>query len=693
MARLVGEGGLIARAMGDAFESRPEQVRMAQGVARALAARSTFLVEAGTGVGKSFAYLAPAMARACADGEVVVIATNTIALQEQLIRRDVPTLARALRLSGDSGGEPLDGLAPTVAPLKWALVKGRANYLSIRRLRLASQRQGRLFGDGDAIASLHVIEDWAYTTTDGTLSTLPVLSRPEAWDHARSDADNCMGRKCPHYQDCFYQRSRREAEKSNLIICNHAIFLSDLALRSKGLGLLPRFDHVIIDEAHALEENAGEHFGLTLTEGRIAHLMRILYDPRRRTGYLAQLGADRAQGADEAVAATMRVADASREFFDSWQEVIETSGSGQQSLRIQAPGVVANTLTPALKELALRLKSLQDASESDADRHELNSYARRAADLSQTAEALSEQSLPECVYWAELAETAGRAWRPRVELACAPLDVSGILRESLFQAGYGVVLTSATLATGSGFDHAQSRLGCEDATCLRLGSPFAFARQVVVYVDRTMPSPKSAVGSDQQRAYLDALGQRIIAHVSATRGGAFVLFTSLATLRAVARACRPALQELGILVLAQGVDGSRTEILERFKEAGNAVLFGAASFWQGVDVKGDALRCVIITKLPFDAPDRPLIQARWERMEAEGRDPFREDSLPRAVIRFKQGFGRLIRSATDTGRVVVLDPRIATAPYGRAFLSAIPEGVRIISEFGDGDPRTESDHF
>jgi ATP-dependent DNA helicase DinG len=745
---ILAPGGLIAGQIGPHFEPRPEQLEMARGVLEAMASRSHLLVEAGTGVGKSFAYLVPAMMRAAERGETVLVATNTIALQEQLIRKDVPLLQSLMDPQDHDDAD----WTPKIRPI---LVKGRGNYVSIRRLRLASQRQDRLFADPAARRSLHVIEDWAMTTTDGTLSTLPPVERAGVWDKLQSDSGNCMGRKCPTYDQCFYQSARRQLENANVLICNHALFFSDLALRTQDYGFLPRYDHVILDEAHGVEDAASDHFGVSLAEGRVMHLLSTLLHQRSHKGYLPQLATLIGEG--DGVMRAMRLVDdathATRAFFDSllallpgsrrdeipdgadaessWMDRGRKRGGGDSAraagtTRIREPGVVANVLTPALRELSLRLKSLREEVKNDADKFELNAYAVRAEMIATDAETLVSQAMPAAAYWVEA--TGGEfsdddgpgAGRRRVTLGCAPIEVAPLLKERLFSGECSVVLTSATLATRgtkegetresaeTAFAHALSRLGCEGARTLQLGSPFDYASQVEMYVDPVPmsfrggprrparrdepvfePDPEwfGGVGTheDASTSDLTPMSAAVLRHVRETDGGAFVLFTSFAQLNACAAELAGPLSRLGLPLLAQGRDGSRSHILERFRENEGSVLFGAASFWQGVDVRGRGLRNVIITKLPFEPPDRPMTQARSELIESRGGNAFMEDSLPRAVIRFKQGFGRLIRSKSDRGRVVVLDDRIIRARYGRVFLSALPPGVRVRVVGQDGE--------
>ena len=679
--------GPIAEAFGERYEARGEQLGMADAVQRTMENRAHLLAEAGTGVGKSYAYLVPAIIRAICFGERVVVSTHTIALQEQLISRDIPLLQRVLQpvLLAQPGSR---------SELHASLVKGRGNYLSIRRLELASKRRLKLFGDEPSRRSLGTIEEWAYATTDGTLSTLPQLEKPGVWDRVQSDSGNCMGRKCPRYSQCFYQNARRDMERANLLVTNHALFFSDLALRSRGTGFLPKYDHVVLDEAHTVEDVAADHFGLSLTEGRVMHLLGVLLNSRTNKGYLANLELPDDRMVLAAANAVAEAEAAAREFFGSLGvvagEARDGGGGAGASMRVREPEIVGNSVSPAFGELAGRLKrikeSLPEEPQFEADRFELNSYIIRAGEIAHACEQLIAQKQPGCVYWIDA--TRSSTGRPRVSIACAPIDVGPILAEELFGRDFSVCLTSATLATssrddGQGFEHAIARLGAAGASTLRLGSPFDYASQARLIVDERVGTP----GRGLDHGYEQRLAAAIVEHVGATRGGAFVLFTSHRLLRAMARACRDPLGRLGIDVHAQEADGSRALILERFRGDPGSALFGAASFWQGVDVPGESLRNVVITRLPFDPPDRPLAEARAERLKEQGKDPFREDSLPRAVIRFKQGFGRLIRSASDSGRVVVLDPRLVTARYGSMFMRAMPEGVPV--DRYEGEPLTQ----
>lgn len=671
---ILGDAGPIATLLGEGYEPRDQQIAMSRAVERTLEERTHLLVEAGTGVGKSFAYLVPAMMGAITNRETVVVATNTIALQEQIVKKDIPLLDRALDQHGHC---------------KSVLVKGRGNYMSIRRLKLASERKNKLLGEPAQRRSLDQIEDWAYETEDGTLSTLPQLERQGVWTHVMSDSANCMGRKCPHYNECFYQSARREMEGAQVLVCNHALFFSDLALRSMGTGFLPDYDHVILDEAHGVEDAAADHFGVRLTEWRVQFLLNQLYNAKTGKGYLSDIALQ--AGDMEPIAKAHKLVDHARRvcegFFDDLYR-LSTSGKLVNG-RMREPNLIENHLSQVMNDLSVRLKRLKEVVTREPDQFELNAYSIRAAEIGDHAHALLEQTLPNCVYWTESTQGTGRGG-PKVTLSCSPIEVAPILREHLFGQECSVVLTSATLSTRqvsedeepehaeTAFAHTLSRLGAEGSKTLQLGSPFDYRSQVRVIVDTTVPSPGYQRNRNPgEENFDDAIASRVHDQVVATDGGAFVLFTSYKLLHRTADRLRRPLESLGMRVWVHGRDGSRTQILDEFRDHDRGVLFGAASFWQGVDVRGSALRNVIITRLPFDPPDRPIVEARGEKIRESGGDPFRDDALPRAVIRFKQGFGRLIRSATDTGQVVILDPRVLKTGYGKSFLRSIPGGVEI----------------
>lgn len=691
----LGPYGAIAQAMKAvhgvrSYEDRPAQRAMAAEVTRTFNEGGVALLEAGTGIGKSLGYLVPALRWAAANGERTIVSTNTITLQEQLVTKDLPFLQKAL----------------SDQPVRFALLKGWRNYLCLQRLEQAQGAGAALFEDNIA-GDVAMISEWAKKTIDGSLSDLPTTPRSEVWDEVAAEPDLCGRLKCSFYDKCFLFKARKEAAMADVVVVNHHLLLSDVAVRRVSQNwddsaVLPAYKRLIIDEGHHLEDAAASHLGASVTRRALARLFGRL--ERRGKGLLPALEARLRGWNDLHSTASLdlvqeRLVPSAATARDRTQLLFEllTVMMAEENVNVfrltdafaQHPawkGGVDHTLDELLKEIAALadgLRLIRERLESDEKKSEelapllgeVRGVSRRLANAGDAlARALRTPPDGEpVVRWIELTGKPGP--ERNIALHCVPLNLAPVLRDDLFGRVESAVITSATLATEDGFDFLERRLGIDTLdmphTSAMYPSPFDYPNQALLVLPTDLPAP-----NEDPRAHLTAVGEQLRDLIVASDGGLFALFTSHRDVREMAERLRDVGYDARWPLLVHGEE-PRDVLLQRFRDSGRAVLLGTATFWEGVDVPGDALRGLLIAKLPFRVPSEPMVAAQCEAIESRGGNSFAEFMLPHASLRLKQGFGRLIRTATDRGVVVLSDPRVLTKRYGRELLDGLPPARRI----------------
>ena len=622
------EGALSSRLEG--FEYRSQQMDMAGAVEEAFGNAKHLIGEAGTGTGKSLAYLIPAILWAVENNKKVVISTYTKTLQHQILNHDIPLLRDKL------------GIA-----FRYALCMGNENYLSLRRLKRSAQ--AGLFTQVDEESQWEGVFNWAGETETGYRSDLPFEILPQVWEEVGRQKDLCLGKNCETHSSCFYFKARKKWFGAHLLIVNHHLFFANVANAG---AVLPAFDAVIFDEAQNLEEAATQFLGLEVSNSHLIYFLDRLHNPRTKRGLLTRIDHDSVPHLRKLVMSARQAVEA---FFN---HLLEEYGKKDRVLRFYKPPVLDNNIYVPLEALREGLKSLEGGLHSEEDRVDASAAAERCFEFNNSLSAILNQHMRGYVYWIEITPRKRFA---RVVLRGVPIHVAEELQAQVFDKIDRIVMTSATLTTSKGFEFIKERIGFQADEELSLDAPFDYPSQSLLYVPDDLPEP-----GDEAGVYVEGISSRCRELVELSGGKTFILFTSYALLNQVYER----LDDMHFQLLRQG-DMPTGLMIKKFKEK-PSVIFGTNSFWQGVDIPGDALQSVIITKLPFDVPKEPLTEARIEELRRQNIDPFKHYQIPRAIIQLKQGFGRLIRKKTDTGVVSIRDSRMRRRGYGKQFIASLP---------------------
>jgi len=620
------------------FEARPQQTAMKEHIQRCFDKNLHAMVEAGTGVGKSLAYLLPAIEWSQKNGKKVIVSTFTKALQEQLMHKELPRLRKLSSMN-----------------FQYALCLGSNNFLCKRRFH--KNNLPELYRSSKDQEESKKIAQWVDTTPTGLVTDLPFEPNFKIWEQFNRDSDLCMRRKSPYFEECFYYKQQKEIQRADILVTNHHLFFAHVASGGK---VLPNVDAVIFDEAHTLEDVATEYFGVKISNDSLKFHLDSVHSASHEGGLLRRL-----KFSLHDIKAGKKIVDKAREASNAFfSKIMDKLGTQSQKTRVRQKGLVDNILKGPLKDLIDFSKELLLSVQTKEDERELMAMINKLQKISDHLEIFLNIQEADCVYWVEI---EARSRGARCSLNKAPLQIADMFRSQILERYHPVIVVSATLTANGSFDSMKSSLGFDDqASTLMLDSPFDYAKNVLLYLPQSMPDPGGVQESKEFDAKALEETKRLIDLI---QGGIFVLFTNIELMRRVAQVLKQAFPHLSIM--EQG-DMPPHTLIEEFRNNGHAVLLGTNTFWQGVDIPGPALRCVIIWKLPFAVPDDPITEAKRERLEALGKNAFIHYLLPRAIIMTRQGFGRLVRRQTDKGIVAILDPRTRTKGYGKDFLNSLP---------------------